>query len=286
MTTTKKNEVKETKAVKEKTNYEKLAEINVNDHVEKKASGHGKELTYLSWAWAVDQISRIDPDWSYKILEFDSEGYPAEKGLPYQKILGGYQIQTEVTVFGRTLRMWLPIMDSANRAMKDEPYKVAFKNGSTTTVPAVDAMAINKTIMRCLVKNLGMFGLGLYIYAGEDLPNSDEAVEVDEETGEVKIPAKATAKATAKPKAQSASGAALTHVIQDGPKNKDGENFLKGVQLISFKDGFGGKYSKEITMAILKQGAKDGTEADKKAFAEILKMLEQGIIDFDIKEEG
>ena len=281
--TKKETNVKEVKEVKtEKTIFETLSEINVNEHVDKKVAG-SKELTYLSWPWAVDQISRIDPDWSYKILEFDADGYPVEHGLPYQKILGGYQVQTEVTVNGQTKRMWLPIMDSHNAAMKDVAYKVTTKYGAYM-VPAVDAMAINKTIMRCLVKNLGMFGLGLYIYAGEDLPNSEaEPVQIDEETGEVKetTPKKEESKEKPKAKVQSASGMALAHTIEEGPLNKDKEQFLKGMQLIKFKDGFD-KYNKEQTMMILQKGTEVGSENDKKAFAEILKMVQEGTIAFDI----
>jgi hypothetical protein len=65
--------------------------------------------------------------------------------------------------------MWLPVMDGANKAMKAEAYTYTTKYGEKDVEPA-SMFDINKTIMRCLVKNLAMFGLGLYIYAGEDLP--------------------------------------------------------------------------------------------------------------------
>ena len=75
--------------------------------------------------------------------------------------------------------MWLPVMDGANKAMKRTPYKYQTKYNGEKTVEAATMMDINKTIMRCLVKNLAMFGLGLYIYAGEDLPETDKELETE-----------------------------------------------------------------------------------------------------------
>ena len=96
--------------------------------------------------------------------------------------------------------MWLPVMDGANNAMKAEPYEYTVKNPNfryakkqedgryldkygneqpeyfVKHVNAATMFDVNKTIMRCLVKNLAMFGLGLYIYAGEDLPTAPEEV--------------------------------------------------------------------------------------------------------------
>lgn len=126
--------------------FNDLYEINVNEKTEQKGG-----LTYLSWAWAWAEVKKRCPDATYKILR-------DENGLPYFKEQDvGYMCMTEVTIDGETLMMWLPVMDYKNRAMMN---------------PTM--FDINKTIMRCLTKNLGMFGLGLYIYAGEDLPESDE----------------------------------------------------------------------------------------------------------------
>ena len=97
--------------------------------------------------------------------------------------LTGYMVYTKVTIDGITHEMWLPVMDGANKAMKSLPYTYKVKeyaNGRWTggytdkIVEAATMFDINKTIMRCLVKNLAMFGLGLYIYAGEDLPITEE----------------------------------------------------------------------------------------------------------------
>ena len=77
---------------------------------------------------------------------------------------------TEVTINGLTHMMWLPVMDGANKAMKSEGYIYDTKHKKGLTVEPASMFDINKAIMRCLVKNLAMFGLGLYIYSGEDLP--------------------------------------------------------------------------------------------------------------------
>ena len=74
--------------------------------------------------------------------------------------------------------MWLPVMDGANRALKRTPYQIKVKDNkgvwSEKNIPAATMFDINKTIMRCLVKNLAMFGLGLCLYAGEDLPIDED----------------------------------------------------------------------------------------------------------------
>jgi hypothetical protein len=106
------------------------------------------------------------PDMDYEVIKFD--------GIPYvydEKT--GYMVYTKVTINGVIHEMWLPVMDSNNKAMKAEPYTYTTKNGEKT-VEAATMFDINKTIMRCLCKNLAMFGLGLYIYAGEDLPETEK----------------------------------------------------------------------------------------------------------------
>lgn len=67
------------------------------------------------------------------------------------------------------MSMWLPVMDSKNKAMKDNPYEYKTRFGNKF-VEQASMFDVNTAIMRCLVKNIAMFGLGLYIYAGEDLP--------------------------------------------------------------------------------------------------------------------
>ena len=108
----------------------------------------------------------------------------------------GYMCSTEVTIKGETLEMWLPVMDGANKAMKLEAYEYTTRYGKKS-VKGATMFDINKTIMRCLVKNLAMFGLGHYIYAGEDLPQDDKSV-----AEKLATPKKAEPKKTAPKKSE------------------------------------------------------------------------------------
>ena len=150
-----------------KKTFEEVLAINVNDKTEKKEG-----LTYLTWSWAWSEFKKIYPTAEYKIKK-------NENGLPFfydEKT--GYIVFTEVTVDDLTHEMWLPVMDGKNKAMKATSYEYTTKSGEKR-VEAATMFDINKTLMRCLVKNLAMFGLGLYIYAGEDLP--EESNEIKEE---------------------------------------------------------------------------------------------------------
>lgn len=147
--------------------FNELNQVNVNEHVEKKNTGK-TSLSYLSWAWAWAETKKRYPDATYEIVKF-------ENGLPYCfDPKTGYMVYTKVTIGGITHEMWLPVMDSHNAAMLAEPYKVQTKYNSYT-VEKCTMFDVNKTIMRCLTKNLAMFGLGLYIYAGEDLPEDEDS---------------------------------------------------------------------------------------------------------------
>jgi hypothetical protein len=133
--------------------FEQAYSLNVNEKTEKKGN-----LTYLSWAWAWGEFKKIYPEAKYKIKKF------GENSLPYiHDEATGYMVFTEVEADGSKYEMWLPVMDYKNEAMKE---------------PTM--FDINKTIMRCLTKNLAMFGLGLYIYAGEDLPEKPEEEKNEE----------------------------------------------------------------------------------------------------------
>ena len=150
--------------------FKTLSKINVNDMVEKKQTG-GTTLTYLSWASAFQVAKENFPD-----LEYVIERNP-ETGMPYwYDPLTGYMVFTKVTIGGQTHEMWLPVMDGTNHAMKAEPYEVQTKY-KKFKVPVATMCDINKAIMRCLVKNLSIFGLGLYIYRGEDLPECESQAQ-------------------------------------------------------------------------------------------------------------
>lgn len=150
-------------------NFEDITNINVNEHTEKKKTG-STELTYLSWAWAWKEFKKIYPDATYEIKTF-ADADCVQRPYMYDPNTG-YMVMTSVTADGLTYDMWLPVMDNNNKAMKSEYYEYTTKFG-TKTVDTATMFDVNKTIMRCLVKNLAMFGLGLYIYAGEDLPEQD-----------------------------------------------------------------------------------------------------------------
>lgn len=147
--------------------------LDVTGHIEKKNG-----LSYLSWPFAVQEARRKCPDFSFSVQTFN--------GYPYQlDPKTGYMVYTTVTMGGVTIPMWLPVMDSSNKAMKDVPYEYEVydkfkKQYVKKTVEAATMFDINKTIMRCLVKNMAMFGLGLHIFAGEDLP---ETVELYDSVG-------------------------------------------------------------------------------------------------------
>jgi hypothetical protein len=147
--------------MKSETTFEKLSKINVNKFVEKKNG-----LTYLAWAYAWSETKSNCPDAVYEIIDTD-----------YDEQLG-FMCHTSVTINGETLPMWLPVMDGANKSMKKEAYDYTTKYG-TKSVAAATSFDINKTMMRCLVKNLAMFGLGIYIYAGDDIPLSVEEEQVE-----------------------------------------------------------------------------------------------------------
>ena len=144
--------------------FETLSKINVNDKTEKK-----KTLTYLSWTFAWSEVKKAFPDATYNVWK-DEDGNP----FTFNKTLG-YMCYTTVCIGGETLEMWLPVMNGANKAMLDNKYSYKTRFGDKE-VEAATMFDINKTIMRCLVKNIAMFGLGLYIFSGEDLPESEEVV--------------------------------------------------------------------------------------------------------------
>jgi hypothetical protein len=117
-----------------------LAAINVNDHIEKKGG-----FSYLSWPFAVSQLRLSDPAAPWEVRRFD--------GLPYLMTDAGVFVEVAVTVQGITLSQLHPVLDGRNRP-----------------ILAPSAFDINTSIQRCLVKAIALHGLGLYVYAGEDLP--------------------------------------------------------------------------------------------------------------------
>src|SRR5690242_15413670 len=121
--------------------FERLNRVNVSEHIEKKGS-----FSYLSWPFAVAQLRLADPSASWEVRRFE--------GLPYLRTETGYFVEVAVTVQGITLSQIHPVLDGRNQPIAEPT-----------------AFEINTSIQRCLVKAIALHGLGLYIYAGEDLPN-------------------------------------------------------------------------------------------------------------------
>lgn len=163
-----------------KAMFDALYSLDLSDKLERREND---KLSYLSWANAWAEFKRAYPNAEYRIIK------DSATNLPYFNDPNtGLIVYTEVTADNQTYEMWLPVMDAKNKAMREQPYTYQVydsykKTYVEKTVQAATMFDVNKAIMRCLVKNLAMFGLGLYVYAGEDLPN-EETMPV--ENGELK----------------------------------------------------------------------------------------------------
>ncbi len=154
--------------------YNTLSKVDTSGKTKQKNG-----LTYLSWVFAWAETKKNYAEATYEIVKCGD-------GLPYVYDNDtGYMVFTNVTIEGITHEMWLCVMDGANKAMKNHPYTYQVKDwekskqakkfvGKDKSVDQCSMFDINKAIMRCLVKNLAMFGLGLNVYAGEDLPLTKE----------------------------------------------------------------------------------------------------------------
>ena len=123
--------------------FSQLSAINVSEHLEKKG-----QFNYLSWPYAVSQLRLFDETATWEIRRFD--------GLPYLSSDVGIFVEVAVTVNGITLSQIHPVLDSRNKPLL-----------------APNAFDINTSIQRCLVKAIALHGLGLNVYAGEDLPQGE-----------------------------------------------------------------------------------------------------------------
>ena len=138
-------------------NVQTLLKTNVNEHTEKK-----NNLTYLSWAWAWAEALEADPLATFKVEMFGDKCY--------MDINGTAMVWVTVTMFGKPMTCQLPVMDSSNDSIPFAGKTVINKFGKERRIE-FDSFAVNTTIMRCMTKALSLHGLGLYIYAGEDLPD-------------------------------------------------------------------------------------------------------------------
>jgi hypothetical protein len=262
--------------------FEFLNGLNVNGHTEKKTVG-SKDLTYLSWPWAWAEVKKRFPDAHYTI-------WKNENGLPYTvDPMTGYMVYTSVTIEGITHEMWLPVMDGANRAMKPTEYDYQVKNPNfkwakwdetrggyydkygnkqteyqTKHCEAASMMDVNKAIMRCLVKNLAMFGLGLYIYAGEDLPETEaetvETVPVERVAPKAEVTASSNTKAPP------------TNPVKAYVANE--LTFMKSMFNISDTKEMMAKFA-DMRKALIAMGVIPDISADKQTMEEAQKMIQE-----------
>ncbi len=121
--------------------YAEIRKINVNQYVEQKNG-----LAYLSWSWAVDQLLQLDENASWEYAEPKTFGETM-------------MVFCTVNAFGKSRTAQLPVMDFKNRAISNP-----------------DAFSVNTAMQRCLAKAISLHGLGMYIYAGEDLPQTEKVL--------------------------------------------------------------------------------------------------------------
>tara|TARA_R100001594_G_C3998958_1_gene254240 strand:+ start:227 stop:802 length:576 start_codon:yes stop_codon:yes gene_type:complete len=129
--------------------FETLRKHNVSEYMEQKG-----QFNYLSWAYAVEELRKIKPDATWRVIK-------TEEGYPYISTPAGHFVEVEVTVDGIALSQIHPVLDNRNQ-----------------TIEQPNAFQINTSIQRCLAKAIALHGLGLYIFRGEDLPDSDPLNEV------------------------------------------------------------------------------------------------------------
>ena len=138
--------------------FETLNKINVNGHTEKKNG-----LTYLSWAWAWAEVKKAFPDATYTI-------YENAQGWNYHTDGRTAWVKTGVTIEGLEHIEYLPVMDFKNRSIPADQ---------------LTSFDVNKAIQRSLTKAVARHGLGLYIYAGEDLPEGEEPPASPKEAADI-----------------------------------------------------------------------------------------------------
>jgi len=181
--------------------WETLSKINVNDHTEKKNG-----LTYLSWAWAWGVLKD-----NYPSATFEKHIQP--NGMPYITDHNGYAyVQVTVTVEGISATELFPVLDYKNKSIKDP-----------------DSFSINTSMQRALAKAISYHGLGHYIYAGEDIPQTDDAPQ---KPAEARQSASASVGVVgAQAKATASTGPAKGAVDIPPVRGKDGDTKVDGYDM-------------------------------------------------------
>ena len=140
-------------ATKKTTNYfTELDRVDVTKHIEKKG-----RFSYLSWAYAVRELKKLHPTATWHVHEYDHvvTGVSTVAKVPFIKTECGYFVKVTVIVNDVEQAHTHPVLDNYNK-----------------TIDTPNAFEINTSIQRCLVKAIALHGLGIHIYAGEDLPPS------------------------------------------------------------------------------------------------------------------
>jgi hypothetical protein len=216
--------------------YSELAKLDVSKYVEKKG-----KFSYLSWAYAVDQLKKRHPDATWEIKRFPANDHGTVT-LPYLKTEFGTFVEAAVTVNGITHSQIHPVLDNNNRPI-EKP----------------NAFQINTSIQRALVKAIALHGLGLYIYAGEDLP------EVDGEPDTAETPTPPNAREVARERARQAAA------------KKAAENANDNLP-------FDAPQPEQATVATTNTVAEPINEGQLKAITQMLKMVSNKKKDFNQEE--
>lgn len=143
---------------------------NMIETIKDKNNPNARALKYISWSYAWATFKQLYPDAKFKVI------HNPNTNLPYfYDPEAGIMVETEITAGGETQMMWLFVMNGACKAMKLHPYTYQSWNSYTKsyeekTVQAATMFDISKTLLRCLVKNMAIFGFGLDLYSKQDLP--------------------------------------------------------------------------------------------------------------------
>lgn len=186
--------------------------INVNDHIEKKKTG-GVELSYLSWAWAWAEVKKVYPDATYTV-------YENRDGWNYHTDGRTAWVKTGVTINGLEHIEYLPVMDYRN---------------SSIPLDKLTSFDVNKAIQRSLTKACARHGLGLYIYAGEDLPEG--------EPQPAQAP-QAQPKAAAKESQPKAKQGEMSFAASDGEPTIDVQVWVRKIEACTTTDELKATYNK------------------------------------------
>ena len=140
--------------------FDILSKIDVSDNVKQKG-----KYNYLSWVYAVRELLKVAPDATWEIHEYEGSSERGVTKQPYMRTDTGYYVKVTVTVSGIDRTQIHPVLDHSNKTSK-EP----------------NAFQVNTSIQRCLTKAIALHGLGLYIYAGEDLPREPDPLNNKQKT--------------------------------------------------------------------------------------------------------